>query len=647
MLGWQMSARHAVHANSVTVLMPGKLLTCPDAGRCSQTIDSSKSKLCEKPFGISGEKPDIAHLLLSGGIQKGVNQRPARANATQDRIDQNSAQQCVRSMHLKTTPTDLGAGFSGGGVEVYVRADEIMDWHAIAEQSQPHPVQLRSFQPRHRNLHSYTPQIPCNIRSVVSLASLVQQKLDLVSILVSPVSMAVSITRRVVFAGALAPNLAFSGCTQAESADTAPKDVLVIGAGMAGLTAARTLADAGASVLVLEGRNRIGGRIHTDTSLGAPVDMGAAWIHGHRGNPLMAIARQAGLTTFLTVEDSLLLQTAPGGPPVDAAALDEADRRWYRRLERSAEIGRAGESLASAMARAGPRQAGDDWRDIAYGAFDFGGPLDRISAQLSDSDDIHPGGDALVVGGCVRLCDWLARGLDIVTGARVSIIDSSRPGTVLVRAGNRDYTARAIVVTLPLGVLKADLVRFNPPLPPSHAEPVARLDISSVLKVAMGHGAAFWPGDTQWFGVVTDGRGATPAFPIALSLMNSHQAPILVAVAAGLPAEQLDWQIGRGDGEAVMRMAAVQTSAMILPNAANARLPRKSITSKWLSDQFSLGAYSFPGRTARGDDYDALAEPVSFGFVLAGEHTSGQWRGTMHGAYESGIRAAAQILRQL
>jgi hypothetical protein len=162
---------------------------------------------------------------------------------------------------------------------------------------------------------------------------------------------------------------------------------------------------------------------------------------------------------------------------------------------------------------AGPRVAADDWRDLAYGAFDFGGPLDRISARLNDADDLHPGGDALVLGGCVRLCDWLARGLDIVADAPVSSIDSSRSGTVLVRAGNRDYTARAIVVTLPLGVLKAGAVRFNPPLPPSHTEPVARLDIGSVLKVAMGHDAAFWPDDTQWFGAVTDRSGATPAFP--------------------------------------------------------------------------------------------------------------------------------------
>lgn len=482
---------------------------------------------------------------------------------------------------------------------------------------------------------------------MVSLGPLVQPELDLVSILVSPVSMAVSITRRAAFAGVLASGIAFNGCAQAESADTIPRDVLVIGAGMAGLAAARTLADAGASVLVLEGRNRIGGRIHTDTSLGAPVDLGAAWIHGHRGNPLMAIARQAGLATFLTDEDSLLLQAAPGGPPVDDATLDAGDQHWYRRLERGAEIGRAGESLASAMARAGPRQAADDWRDLAYGAFDFGGPLDRISARLSDSDEIHPGGDALILGGCVRLCDWLARGLDIVTGAPVSSINSSRPGAVLVRAGNRDYAARAVVVTLPLGVLKAGAVRFHPPLPPSHSAPVARLDISSVLKVAMVHDTAFWPGDTQWFGAVSDGNGAAPAFPIALSLMASHQAAILVAVAAGRPAEQLDWQIGRGDAATVIEMAAAQTSAAILPGAASARLPRKSVASNWLSDRLSLGAYSFPGLTARGDDYDALAEPVSSGLVLAGEHTSAQWRGTMHGAYDSGIRAAQQILREL
>ena len=127
------------------------------------------------------------------------------------------------------------------------------------------------------------------------------------------------LTRRefTVGAGALAATLAVAGCGRPQSRPSRGQ-VVVIGAGMAGLAAARQLADAGVDVTVLEARERIGGRMWTDTSLGMPIDLGAAWIHGTKGNPLVALANQAGAATVETDWDDIVVFDARG--EVGAAA---------------------------------------------------------------------------------------------------------------------------------------------------------------------------------------------------------------------------------------------------------------------------------------------------------------------------------------
>jgi polyamine oxidase len=125
--------------------------------------------------------------------------------------------------------------------------------------------------------------------------------------------------------GALAATLAVTGCDGPQS-PASRGQVVVVGAGMAGLAAARQLTDAGVDVTVLEARDRIGGRMWTDSSLGMPIDLGAAWIHGTKGNPLVALANQAAAATVGTDWDNTVAFDARGG--VDADAVDSAAAKW-------------------------------------------------------------------------------------------------------------------------------------------------------------------------------------------------------------------------------------------------------------------------------------------------------------------------------
>ena len=123
----------------------------------------------------------------------------------------------------------------------------------------------------------------------------------------------------------------------------AGKPVLVLGAGIAGLTAARQLAADGLTVTVLEGRDRIGGRIHTDTSLGCAVDLGASWIHGVRGNPVAELTQQWQIKTVKSDSDKVALYP-PTGEALSQEAIDRSDRLFRaarRALKRAKEKGQA------------------------------------------------------------------------------------------------------------------------------------------------------------------------------------------------------------------------------------------------------------------------------------------------------------------
>ena len=293
-------------------------------------------------------------------------------------------------------------------------------------------------------------------------------------------------------------------------------EVIVIGAGVAGLAAARALHDAGRQVVVLEGRDRAGGRIATDRSLGAPVDLGAAWIHGIRGNPITALARRAGLRTMLSPHEALRLWDANDTMLTLEAGLTTV-RGFRDLLEEALSLGARIEqdiSLAEALARLSPERSQARralpwclrWLELMSG-----GDCESLSLQHWGDDEELPGPDHVFPDGYDGIVQHLAAGLDIRFEHEVVHVGWSGD-EVVVDTSCGAFRAARVLITLPLGVLKAGSVAFEPALPERKRAAIERLGVGLVDKIALRFQAPFWPRETTHLHVMSGTRDEISGF---------------------------------------------------------------------------------------------------------------------------------------
>lgn len=417
---------------------------------------------------------------------------------------------------------------------------------------------------------------------------------------------------------------------QGSGDDPAPASqrVVVIGAGMAGLAAARRLADAGVSVTVLEARTRIGGRTWTDSSLGVPVDLGAAWFHGTEGNPLVDIAEEVGVRTVATDFENVVVLA--DGAAVPAAQVEAAVGDWPTVFEDLyAAAGSAGPQASVADALA-PLVDLDDplvqWCTASTINAEYAADPMELSLRWFGQEGELDGPDVLLPGGYIQLVEHLARGLEIRLGAPVERIGYDDTG-VRIQTPQGPVEADRAIVTVPLGVLKADVIAFDPPLPEAKRGAIERLGFGLLDKVVLRFAEPFWPPEPDMIGIA--GRDQ----PVS-DLVNGLRftgVPLLVGLRGGTNAR-------------VREEHSDETIVADVVASLRAPDPVDAVVTRWAADPYARGSYSFLAVGSSPEDQQALAEPVGDQLGFAGEATHEEFFATVHGAYLSGLREADRIL---
>lgn len=422
-------------------------------------------------------------------------------------------------------------------------------------------------------------------------------------------------------------------------------DAIVVGAGAAGLAAARALLDAGRSVVVLEARRRVGGRVHTlrDARAPLPIELGAEFVHGTR-TAVHAVAREAGLEVAAVPERRHA--AAPEGP----VPFDEfwpAIARAMRPVEPSAPD----RSLRQALHAAHAGDALARERDLAlhfvegFHAADAG----RVSANALAGDGPWNDGDERRLGrlpsGYDRVMAHLARGLDAhLRLARVVRRVDWRPGRVTVTSAGEGagavatHVARAAIITVPLGVLAQPAggegaIAFDPE-PAEARRAMARLAMGHVRRLVVLFREPIWRRRTPDLVFLHAPDSTLPVW-----WASAGDAPMLVGWAGGPRAASLP-------ADEALTAAALDALARDLGLAPD--VVRSSVvqawTHDWEEDPYARGAYSYP-LVGGAEAAAALAEPAGRTLVFAGEACApGGENGTVHGAIESGRAAARRVL---
>ena len=409
-------------------------------------------------------------------------------------------------------------------------------------------------------------------------------------------------------------------------------DVVIIGAGAAGIAAARRIANTRAKVTFIEASDRVGGRCFTDTStFGVPFDRGAHWVRMADLNLMTPLAIKSGFDIYPAAPAQRVRigrRYARAGEMEDyLTALVRANRA----------VGDAGRGrLDVPYARVLPKDLADWRQTIEFVLGPFGCAKDLVDVSAVDFvRSAEHDGDAFCRQGYGALIAKLADGLPVQLSNPATRVDWSERSHIEIRTANGRLYTRAVIVTVSSAVLANDKLKFDPELPRRYADAIDKLQLGSYDHIALE-----LPGNPlglQRDELVLEKSDSARTAAILANISGTNLCTIEVGgkfggdlAASGEPAMvsfALDWLTGLYGAE--IRKAVKRTSA-----------------TRWDIDPWTLGAFSAAvpgGQGARA----TFAEPVRDRIFFAGEATHETLWGTVGGAWASGERAAELALRRL
>lgn len=428
------------------------------------------------------------------------------------------------------------------------------------------------------------------------------------------------------------PSLLASACKKDDIG--VGKSVIVVGAGISGLAAAKMLKAKGFQVTVLEAQDRVGGRLRTNRSLGIAFDEGASWIHGIKGNPVMDLAIESGMTTAFTDDESMASYDL-GGAKRNSGTYANAENAFYQMLGSLMKQGNASESFETVFFREYPQYTNDRlWRFFlsTYLTFDCG-DLDKLSSTLYDEGKEYGGVEHIATNGYDTIPQYLAKDLNVQLNQRVTQVHYAADKVHVTHNGTMSE-ADYVIISVPLGVLKKNVIVFSPALPTAKQTAIDKLGFNCVNKFLLTWNTAFWD-DVQYVSYTPETKDKFNYFvnvkkvnPAANALMTFAYADYARTTETMTDAQVTD--------EIMTHLRDMYGSG--IPN------PTNLLRTKWASNEHAFGAYSFTAVGSEMRHFEDLAAEVNDKLFFAGEHTELDYYSTAHGAYLSGLREAQKIV---
>lgn len=430
-------------------------------------------------------------------------------------------------------------------------------------------------------------------------------------------------------------------------------DVIIIGAGVAGLAAASALQHQHYNILVLEARDRIGGRVWSVNPWGPALDLGASWIHGIKNNPVGQIMRKASVkmipTSYSSDNDKLKL--------ADMAFYDDHGNK-IPQTEIKATIplvinfidyidGLADKniSLDTAMQRYAEKEhiIGRQFRIFKYQVissfvYEFAADLNQLAIDPKKPyrHSQVSGKQVIFSQGYIQLVAVLARNLPILLNQPVNTIVYDHAG-VRVETQTSHYHAKQVIITVPVSLLRSGKIQFKPALPSEKMQAFSQAKMGTYDKIFLYFSNVFWDKQKEWVGFIQ----SEPAKYPVLDIMNYYKftkQPVLLVFNAGKQAEKFEQMSDQKIIDKIMQELRVIYGKDI-PE------PSSYFITRWHNDPYALGSYTYLSYDAPLDYYKKIAKPVKDRLFFAGEATSLTDPATVHGAYLSGIRAAEEIIK--